>query len=1206
MLRRNKECPRMSQSPLSPLAPESTESATASTSLPAAVQRAIAEVALDDRFTQPSGRFYMNGSHALLRLMMLQRQIDEAAGLNTGGFVTGYRGSPLGAIDQNAWKAKKHLEKSHIKFVPGVNEELAATAVWGAQQVNLHADAKYDGVFAMWYGKGPGVDRCGDVFKHANHAGSSKHGGVLLIAGDDHGAKSSTLPHQSDHEFISAVVPVLYPAGVQEYLDLGVHGFAMSRYSGCYVGIKAVTDTVESTASVVVDPDRIKPIIPDDFPLPEGGVNIRWPHTPLEQEKLMHDYKIYMAIHYARVNKLNRIVIDSPRPRLGIMAAGKAYLDVRQALDDLGIDDDLAKAIGLRVYKVGMVWPLEPEGVQEFASGLEEILVVEEKRQVLEYQLKEQLYNWKEDVRPQVVGKFDAKGEWVRPHGDWLLPAPFELTPAMIARVIAGRIAKFYVSDKVKSRVEWINEKERALARTKIDIARAPYFCSGCPHNTSTKVPDGSRAVAGIGCHYMAIWMDRAETFTQMGGEGVPWIGQAPFTNEKHIFANLGDGTYYHSGLLAIRASVAAGVNITYKILYNDAVAMTGGQPHDGPLSPLTILNQVVAEGVKKVCVITDEPAKYEGIALPANCPVYHRERLDEIQREFREVQGCSIIVYDQTCAAEKRRRRKIGKFPDPAKRVVINEAVCEGCGDCGVKSNCVSVVPLETEFGRKRTIDQSNCNKDFSCVNGFCPSFVTVEGGALKKPAKVGEVEFGALPEPTIALLDKPYNILATGIGGTGVLTVGQVLGMAAFLEGKGLTILDMSGLAQKNGSVMSHIRIANTQADLHATRVAAGEADLVLGCDVLTTTAEDSLAKMAVGVTKAVINSAVVMPANFTRNADMKFPLGSMEREIIDSCGPDSAWFLDATKIATRLMGDSIATNLFVLGYAWQKGLVPLLEATILRAIEINGAAIAMNKSAFLWGRRAAVDLKRVEEIATPKIAAPASMKLSESLDEMITRRVGFLTDYQDAAYAKTYSDFVSFVRQAETAKLPGKTTLTEAVARYYFKLLAVKDEYEVARLHSNGDFEKRVAGQFEGDYTLNFHLAPPLFAKKDPVTGELKKRQYGPWMMKAFRFLASRKGLRGSALDIFKNTDERRMEQQLKVDYRRLIEDVVAKLAPHNHTLAVQLASIPEDIRGYGHVKERHVKAAKANEAKLKAEFDAAKVVIGIAAVTSEKAA
>lgn len=1174
-------------------------------SLPAAIQRAIEEVKLDDRWTLPSGRVYMNGSHALLRLMMLQRQIDALHGLNTAGFISGYRGSPLGAIDQNAWKSKKYLEASHIKFVPGVNEELAATAVWGTQQGAMYPGTKYDGVFGMWYGKGPGVDRCGDVFKHANHAGTSKHGGVLLIAGDDHGAKSSTLPHQSDHEFISAVIPVLYPAGVQEYLDLGVHGYAMSRYSGCYVGMKAVTDTVESTASVIVDPERVKPIIPTDFPMPEGGVNIRWPHTPLEQERLMHDYKIYAAIHYARVNQLNKIVVDSPRPRLGIMAAGKAYLDVRQALEDLGIDDELAKAIGLRVYKVGMVWPLEPEGVRHFAEGLEEILVVEEKRQVLEYQLKEQLYNWNDNVRPRIVGKFDAKGEWVRPHGDWLLPAPYELTPAMIARVIADRIAKFYVSDKVKQRVQWINDKERALSKTHIPIQRAPYFCSGCPHNTSTKVPEGSRAVAGIGCHYMAVWMDRASTFTQMGGEGVPWVGQAPFTDEKHIFANLGDGTYYHSGILAVRQSIAAKVNITYKILYNDAVAMTGGQPHDGPLSPLSIINQMIAEGVQTICVVTDEPEKYEGVSIPSNVPVHHRSKLDEVQRDFREKQGVTVIVYDQTCAAEKRRRRKIGKFPDPQKRVVINEAVCEGCGDCGVKSNCVSVMPLETEFGRKRTIDQSNCNKDFSCVNGFCPSFVTVEGGALKKPSKVGAVEFPAISEPTIAQITKPYNILATGIGGTGVLTVGQVLGMAAFLEGKGLTILDMSGLAQKNGSVMSHIRIAPTQAQLNATRVAAGEANLVLGCDVLTTTAEDSLAKMAVGVTKAIVNSAIVMPAGFTRDADLKFPLGSMEREITEACGADAVSFLDATKIATRLMGDSIATNLFVLGFAWQKGLIPLLETTIMRAIELNGAAIEMNKNAFLWGRRAAVDLKKVEEVATPKLAVATTLKLSESLDETIERRVKFLTDYQDANYAKTYSDFVAFVRQAEAAKLPGKTALTEAVARYYFKLLAVKDEYEVARLHSNGEFEARVAREFEGNYTLNFHLAPPLFAKKDPVTGQLIKKQFGPWMMKAFRFLASRKGLRGTSLDIFKNTEERRMEQQLKIDYRQLIEAVVAKLAPHNHALAVQLAQIPEDIRGYGHVKERHFKAAKAKEAKLKADFDAAKAVISIAASTSSEA-
>jgi len=1183
--------------------------------LPEAIRKAIAEVSLDDRWTLPQGRVYMNGAQALLRLLMLQRQKDQLAGINTAGFISGYRGSPLGAVDQNAWKARKYLEASHIRFVPGINEELAATAVWGTQQNALYPGSSYDGVFAMWYGKGPGVDRCGDVFKHANHAGTSRHGGVLLVAGDDHGAKSSTLPHQSDHEFISAVVPVLYPAGVQEYLDLGIHGYAMSRYSGCYVGVKAVTDTVESTAAVIVDPERIQPIVPTDFPLPEGGVNIRWPHTPLEQERLMHDYKIYMAIHYARVNDLNRIVIDSPRPRLGIITAGKAYLDTRQALEDLGIDEELARAIGLRLYKVGMVWPLEPEGVRHFAEGLEEILVVEEKRQVLEYQLKEQLYNWREDVRPRIVGKFDAKGEWVRPHGDWLLPAPYELTPAMIARVIAERIARFYVSERVKQRVEWINNKERELQAHRIPIQRQPYFCSGCPHNTSTRVPEGSRAVAGIGCHYMAVWMDRAQTFTQMGGEGVPWIGQAPFTETRHIFANLGDGTYYHSGILAVRAAIAAGVNITYKILYNDAVAMTGGQPHDGPLSPLAIANQMRAEGVQTLCVVTDEPEKYHGVPLPQGVPVHHRSKLDQVMRTMRDTPGVTVIIYDQTCAAEKRRRRKIGKFPDPARRVLINPAVCEGCGDCGVKSNCVSVMPLETEFGRKRTIDQSNCNKDFSCLNGFCPSFVTVEGGRLRKPttAKVGD--FPVLPAPAVPDVERPYNILVTGIGGTGVLTVGQVLGMAAFLEGKGLTILDMSGLAQKNGSVMSHVRIAPKQEQLHATRVAAGEADLVLACDVLTTTAEDALAKMAVGVTRAIVNSAVVMPAGFTHDPNLQFPLGSMEREIIEACGPEAVDVLDATRLATRLIGDSIATNLFLLGYAWQKGLVPLREATLLRAIELNGAAVEMNRTAFLWGRRAAHDRKAVEAILAPAPAAdsatdddPAfSTRLSTSLDEIIERRAAFLTEYQDAAYARSYTDFVHRVRTTEQARVPGKTALAEAVARNYCKLLAVKDEYEVARLHSSGSFEARIAREFEGDYRLTFHLAPPLFARKDPVTGQLIKRPFGPWMMKAFRLLARLRRWRGTAIDPFAHTEERRMERQLKADYCNTVESLLARLGPHNHALAVQIASLPDEIRGYGHVKERHLRSAKAREAKLLAEFDAAKPVIGLAqSVGPERAA
>ena len=1165
----------MSQSPVSLAA------------LPEAVQRALRDVALDDRYTLPTGRVFMNGAQALLRLLMLQRQIDQRAGLDTGGFITGYRGSPVGAIDQNAWKAARHLEAANIRFVPGVNEELAATAVWGTQQMHLNPGATVDGVFAMWYGKGPGVDRCGDVFKHANHAGSAPHGGVLLVAGDDHGAKSSTLPHQSDHEFISAVIPLLYPATVQEYLDFGVHGFAMSRHSGCYVAMKAVTDVIETTTAVEVDVDRVRPILPDDGTLPAGGVNLRWPHTPPEQEELMHRTKIYLAVNYARANRLNRVVVDAPEAHLGIMAAGKAYLDVRQALADLGIDDARAAALGIRLMKVGMVWPLEPEGAREFARGLEEVLVVEEKRPVLEYQLREQLYDMPEGQRPRVIGKFDVGGEWALPRGTPLLPASGELTPSMVARVIAARLARRHGEAAVHDALAAIERREQPRARATIPIVRAPYFCSGCPHNTSTRIPEGSRAVAGIGCHYMALWMDRAATFTQMGGEGVPWVGQAPFTQERHIFANLGDGTYHHSGLLAIRQCVAARVNITYKILFNDAVAMTGGQPHDGPLTPRAIVEQVRAEGVQRIAVVTDQPEKYDDVVLPEGVSVHHRAALDAVQREFREVTGCSVIVYDQTCAAEKRRRRKIGKFPDPARRVVINEAVCEGCGDCGVKSNCVSVVPLETKYGRKRAIDQSSCNKDYSCVEGFCPSFVTIEGGALRKPDSLANAEFPALTAPTIPVMEATFSVLVTGIGGTGVLTVGQVLGMAAFLEGRAFSVLDMSGLAQKNGSVMSHVRIAAAGESLHAARIGAGRADLVLGCDVLTTVGDEALSRMAAGATRAVINAAVVMPAAFTRNADLEFPLGSMERQIIQACGEGAADFVDATQLATRLLGDSIATNLFVLGYAWQKGLIPLQEATLLRAIELNGVAVAMNQNAFLWGRRAAADLARVRAIVAPK--RTQVQEQPESLDELIEDRSAYLADYQDAAYAQSYRDFVAFVRQTEAARVPGSTALTEAVARYYFKLLAVKDEYEVARLFSNGAFEARIARQFEGDFTLNFHLAPPRFARRDPVSGELRKRAYGPWAMKAFRFLAARKGLRGGVFDVFRHTDERRMERQLKIDYRQLIEELLAKLAPHNHALAVQLACIPDEIRGFGHVKERHVAAAKTKEAKLKAAFD-----------------
>src|SRR5258706_10035821 len=784
-------------------------------------------VSLEDKYTLASGRVYLNGTQALVRLAMMQRERDLAAGLNTAGFISGYRGSPLGGFDQALWKAKKHLKDHHIHFTPGVNEELAVTAVWGSQQVGLFEGAKYDGVYAMWYGKGPGVDRAGDAMKHANAAGSSKHGGVLMLAGDDHACKSSTLPHQSEHAFDAAMIPVLYPTGVQDIIDLGFHGFAMSRYSGCYVAFKIVSESADSSASITLDPDSPRINIPEDFVLHEGGVNIRWPDTPMEQELRLQKDKIYAALAYCRANKLNRITIDSPKPRLGIIASGKSYLDVLQALEDLGIDARLAAEIGIRLYKVGMPWPLEAEGVREFAQGLSEILVVEEKRQLIEYQMKEQLYNWRDDVRTRVIGKYDEHGEWEVDRSEWLLPAAGELTPAMVGRVIAKRIAKFYTSPIIEARLKFLVAKEAALALPRPRVSRIPYYCSGCPHNTSTRVPEGSKALAGIGCHYMAIWIRPEETmtFTQMGGEGAPWIGISPFTEMKHVFANLGDGTYYHSGLLAIRAAVAANVNMTYKILFNDAVAMTGGQPVDGPLSVSMITRQVAAEGVKKVVVVTDEPEKYESTTdMAPGTTVHHRDDLDSVQRELREVPGVSVLVYDQTCAAEKRRRRKRGTFPDPQKRVVINELVCEGCGDCSVKSNCLSVVPLETEFGRTRAIDQSTCNKDYSCVKGFCPSFVTVEGGQLRKRRPVVKEVLGALPQPSLPVIDRPYGILVTGVGGTGVVTIGAILGMAAHIEGKGAAVLDMAGLAPKGGSGYSHIRIALKPEDPHPGRIAPG----------------------------------------------------------------------------------------------------------------------------------------------------------------------------------------------------------------------------------------------------------------------------------------------------------------------------------------------------------------------------------------------
>ncbi|MGE0385416.1 MAG: indolepyruvate ferredoxin oxidoreductase family protein [Gammaproteobacteria bacterium] len=1161
----------------------------------------LASVSLDDKYTLERGRVYLTGIQALVRLPMMQRRRDLAAGLDTAGFVCGYRGSPLGGVDLAFRAARPHLEAHRVRFHAGLNEDLAATAIWGSQQVNLDPAATCAGVFALWYGKGPGVDRCGDVFRHANAAGTSRHGGVLVVAGDDHGAKSSTMPHQTEHIFKAVMMPVLAPSGVQEYLDFGLHGWALSRYSGCWVAFKAVADTVETSASVSVDPDRVHIVIPSDIELPPDGLNLRWPDPPLAQEERLLHHKLYAALAYCRANGLNRVVIDSPRPRLGIITSGKSYPDVRQALEDLGIDEPLAAGIGIRLYKVGMTWPLESEGVRRFAQGLEEILVVEEKRQFLEYQLKEELYNWREDVRPRVIGKFDEKGEWALPHGRWLLPAAAELTPAMIARAIAARIARFHTSERIQARLAFLDAKEKALAGKPVSIARIPHYCSGCPHNTSTRVPEGSRALAGIGCHYMATWIDAesTRTFCQMGGEGAPWIGQAPFTATKHVFANLGDGTYFHSGILAIRAAVAAGAPITYKILYNDAVAMTGGQPVDGTLTVPMLVRQLQAENVSNIIVVTDgTPRGYGAADLPPGVPLRHRDALDAIQRELREYPGVSALVYDQTCAAEKRRRRKRGTFPDPALRVFINEDVCEGCGDCSDRSGCVSVVPVQTEYGIKRAIDQSSCNKDYSCVNGFCPSFVTVEGGRVRSAAAAGAGEdAGALPEPDRPGTGEPYGILVTGVGGTGVVTIGALLGMAAHIEGKGVSVLDMAGLAQKGGAVWSHIRIADRPEQIHAARIAAGEANLLLGCDMVVAVADDSLAKLQVGVSRAVVNGDPAATSDFVRNSaaqarsgdlarfgDPQVPLEAMKRQIVDAVGADKADFIDATRLATALTGDSIATNLFMLGYACQKGLIPVSTEAILRAIALNATAVDMNRAAFRWGRRAALDPAAVRRLAEPAGSQPESHRLSGGLDEIIARRARYLGDYQDAAYARRYLALVERVRGREAQVVPASTALAEACARNYFRLLRYKDEYEVARLYSQPGFLERVAAQFEGDYRLVFHLAPSLLARPDPLTGLPRKRTYGPWMLAAFGWLARLKFLRGTRLDPFGRSAERRMERQLIVDYERIMEEVLQALDAGNHATAVELARVPEQIRGFGHVKERFRVRAKAREAEL----------------------
>ncbi len=1140
-------------------------------------------VSLDDKYTLRKGHAFMTGIQSLVRLPMVQRELDLKAGLNTAGYISGYRGSPLGGYDQQLEQNTKLLDEFHVKFQPGVNEDLAATALWGTQQSGLGGEGKYDGVFGIWYGKGPGVDRSGDVLRHANYAGTSKFGGVLALMGDDHTAESSTVCNQSEFAMVDALIPVLNPSGVQEVFDFGIYGWALSRFSGCWVGLKCLHDTVEATASIDVDVERLKVVIPDDYNFPEDGLNIRFPDTPHAQDQRMHEYKMDAVRAFCRANKLDRTVWQGGSAKIGVVTVGKSYLDTRLAFEELGIDETEAERLGVRLYKVAMPWPLELEGILEFAEGLDLIIVVEEKRALIEPQIKEMLYDASQ--RPQVIGKLDETGEA-------LFRTAGALDPNHIAATIGRRILNFRGDADLKNHLHEMESRLDTSLLPQESMVRLPYFCSGCPHNTSTVVPEGSIAMAGIGCHYMVQWMDRNTLgFTHMGAEGANWVGQSPFSTRKHIFQNIGDGTYFHSGIMAIRAAVSSGINITYKILYNDAVAMTGGQGFDGPMSVQSIIQQMFAEGAKQVTVVSDDPDKFtQSSGIPPNVKVYDRKELDFVQREMREIEGVTVLIYEQVCAAEKRRRRKRGMIPDPPRRIFINDDVCEGCGDCGVKSNCVSVLPLETQFGRKRVIDQSACNKDYSCVNGLCPSFVSVVGGKMRKnsPSVNTNGTWSSLPDPVLPQINGTYNIVLTGVGGTGLVTIGALLGMAAHIENRGVGILDMIGLAQKGGAVLSHLRIGNSPDDIHSPRIASQGADLVIGGDLVVTGGQKTLSVIKSGHTKLVVNSYELITGDFTKNADMLFPSLKIKQSIQQFAGSDHTEFLDASRLATALIGDTIATNIFMLGFAYQRGLIPLEQSSIEKAMEINGLSVEGNKLAFLWGRRTAHDGKRVSELTSSIVAGFGLKDPPEGLDELIQHRADVLRDYQNKSYVQRYLHLVERVRTLEIDRVPGSTEFTEAVASYYFKLLAYKDEYEVARLYTNGDFMQKIKGRFEGDYKLKLHLAPPLFSSRDAHNGEPVKTAYGAWILSAMNLLARFKFLRGTAFDPFGKTAERKMERRLIEEYEQTIEELLRGLSKKNHALAVEIARIPEQIRGYDLVKQKHVESAKSQKNELLKEF------------------
>ncbi len=1132
---------------------------------------------LDSRYTRNQGQVFLTGTQALVRLMLMQAQMDVKAGLNTAGFVSGYRGSPLGGVDQEMWRAEKLLTATGVSFLPAINEDLAATAVLGTQQTTTDMDATVDGVYSMWYGKGPGVDRAGDALKHGNAYGSSAKGGVLVVAGDDHGCVSSSMAHQSDVAFMAWFMPTINPASITEMLEFGLWGFALSRFSGMWVGYKAVSELVESAQTVTLPalPDFV---IPSDFAEPAAGLHYRWPDLPGPQIEERMVAKKQAVLAFARANPIDRRIY-SHDARFGIITTGKAHGDLMEALKLLGLTEARCREIGIDIYKVGMVWPLEMQGLCSFMDGKDEILIVEEKRGIIESQLKEYLWSTPTAPQPRIFGKHNADKS---PLLSWV----GEFSPRRVAEAVVYRLGQSLDLDLVAE----LNQIQRAQATVApiLDVKRMPYFCSGCPHNRSTKVPDGSKALAGIGCHFMASWMGRNTTsLIQMGGEGVNWVGRAPYVGNGHIFQNLGEGTYFHSGSMAIRQAVAAGTNITYKILFNDAVAMTGGQPVDGDISVPQIAAQVRAEGVEHIAIVTDEPEKYLNIALPKNVNVYNRDELDRLQRDYREIPGTTVLIYDQTCAAEKRRRRKRGTYPDPAKRAFINEAVCEGCGDCSQQSNCLSIVPVETPAGRKRRIDQHSCNKDFSCINGFCPSFVTVEGGTLKKRDSIQSdiltKALASLDTPNLKSVAAGYDLLVGGVGGTGVVTIGAIVTMAAHLEGNGASVLDFMGFAQKGGSVLSYIRLASSPEALNQVRIEAGQADAFIACDMVVATGPQALKVLSTDKTRIALNLEEIPTGDFVLDRDANMHSDERVNRLIEAVGKGNVTAINASELAIKLMGDSVYSNMLMTGYAWQQGLIPISFDALNKAIKLNGVSVDKNVTAFSWGRMMAADPDFVLAQLDPVKATKP-----QSLDELILWHINFLTKYQNAAYANKYSQLVASVQKTEQAIDASSTKLTEAVAKATFKAMAIKDEYEVARLYTDGRFMKAIRQNFAGDIKLKFHMAPPIFGNKNGPLGRPVKKQFGGWMMGTLKLLAAMKSLRGTAFDPMQFSAERKTQRELLNGHEGIVGEVLDKVTATSLDSACNYVGALLDVRGYGPVFETAYTKYKADLPHLRAAF------------------